>query len=102
MSSHQNQPDPDDMFAETRMSFGEHIEDLRTHLIRAIVGFVVALCVSFFFAPSVLRFIAAPVESQLLEFWKRYDGNQQDKLMQEIRTGKQVPPIYTDLSLPRQ
>ena len=32
-------PDPDDMFADTRMSFGEHIEDLRSHLLRAIYGF---------------------------------------------------------------
>jgi len=102
MSSYLNQPDPDDMFADTRMSFGEHIEDLRTHLIRAIVGFVLALFVGFFIAPTVLNFIKAPVESQLNEFWERYSGNMQEKLMGEIRTGRQVPPIYIDLALPRR
>ncbi len=38
--AHPEPPDPDDMFADTRMSFGEHIEDLRTHLLRAIYGFL--------------------------------------------------------------
>ena len=30
--------DPEDYFAETRMSFGDHIEELRWHLFRAIIG----------------------------------------------------------------
>lgn len=34
---------PDDFFAETRMSFGDHIEELRTHLIRALLGLLVVL-----------------------------------------------------------
>ena len=38
MSFANTTPDPDDFFAETRMSFGEHLEDLRTHLWRAVKG----------------------------------------------------------------
>ena len=102
MSSHQNQPDPDDMFADTRMSFGEHIEDLRVHLIRAIVGFVLALIVSFFIGNAVLRFIAAPVEAQLLEYWERYNKEKRDQIIKEIKMGKEVRPIYTNLAFPRQ
>lgn len=37
--------DPDDVFADSRMSFGEHIEELRTHLLRAIVGLIAAVAV---------------------------------------------------------
>ena len=29
---------PDDIFADTRMSFGEHIDELRTRMIRALLG----------------------------------------------------------------
>jgi sec-independent protein translocase protein TatC len=72
-NSQQELADPDDFFAETRMSFGEHIEDLRTHLIRAIKGFLIALFVSFFLAKHVLAFIRAPVERQLIAFWDRYN-----------------------------
>lgn len=58
----------DDMFADTRMTFGEHIEDLRTHMIRALKGFALAVVIGFFFAKPVLRFIADPVDRQLLKF----------------------------------
>src|SRR5262245_340316 len=39
--------DPDDFFAETRMSFGDHIEELRAHLWRAIAGLGVCLVIGF-------------------------------------------------------
>jgi sec-independent protein translocase protein TatC len=90
------------MFSETRMSFGEHIEDLRAHLIRAIAGFVVAVIVAFIFAPTVLKFIAAPVEAQLLEYWKRYNQTKRDEITQQIKMGKEVAPIYTDVAFPRR
>ena len=35
--------DPEDMFSDTRMSFGDHLEDLRTHLWRAVKGFFIAM-----------------------------------------------------------
>lgn len=64
-------PDPDDLFAETRMSFGDHIEELRHHLWRAILGFLVGLVISFFIGWSALRFISAPVERELNRFYQK-------------------------------
>src|SRR6476646_990759 len=37
----------EDLFADTRMSFGEHIEELRTHLLRAIKGLLFFLTIGF-------------------------------------------------------
>src|SRR5437868_7904103 len=71
MSKDPRNIDPDDFFAETRMSFGDHIEDLRTHLWRAIKGFVIACVLGFFLGSHVLRFIAKPVEEQLQAFYDR-------------------------------
>src|SRR6516225_6074927 len=62
-------PEAEDMFEDTRMSFGDHLEELRQHLWRAIFGFLIALCFSFFIGKAILRVIAAPVEEQLLEFY---------------------------------
>jgi sec-independent protein translocase protein TatC len=62
-------PDPDDFFAETRMSFGDHIEELRTHLWRAIKGFGIALFFSFFIGKAVMNFITAPVKAELKKFY---------------------------------
>lgn len=65
-------PDPEDMFADTRMSFGDHIEELRTHLIRAVIGFVVGMVVSLWpLGPYVLRIIVNPLEDQLEAFHRR-------------------------------
>lgn len=69
MATSDRHTDSEDMFAETRMSFGEHLEDLRKHLWRAIAGFLVALFLSFFIARPVLHFIAKPVEDQLAAFF---------------------------------
>jgi len=63
--------DPDDFFAETRMSFGDHIEELRQHLWRAIYGFCLALFFSFFIGKYVLDGITAPVKQQLDAFYEK-------------------------------
>ena len=52
----------EDMFEDTRMSFGDHLEELRLHLWRAIAGFLIALFFSFFIGKQVLRVISAPVD----------------------------------------
>ncbi len=69
MALFDDRDEADDVFADTRMTFGEHLEDLRLHLWRAVFGFLVALAVSFFLGRPALRFIAAPVEQQLGEFY---------------------------------
>jgi sec-independent protein translocase protein TatC len=63
--------DPDDFFADTRMTFGDHLEELRLHLWRAMAGFGVALFLSFFIGKAAVEFITAPVKRQLGEFHKR-------------------------------
>jgi sec-independent protein translocase protein TatC len=105
MSSQDRYPDPDDMFADTRMTFGEHIEDLRTHLIRAGIGFIFCLIGSFFIAPWVLNFIARPVDRQLNAYWKRYYQRKREEVISSLRSGNSpiaAVPIHTDVLLPRQ
>ena len=63
--------DTDDFFAETRMSFGDHIEELRTHLWRAIYGFGIALVFSLFIGHHIVKLITAPVSEQLTKFNQR-------------------------------
>jgi sec-independent protein translocase protein TatC len=49
--------DPDDY----RMSVGEHLEELRSRLILALVGFVVALVVCLFFGTTVISVFCKPL-----------------------------------------
>jgi sec-independent protein translocase protein TatC len=77
--------DPEDYFAETRMSFGDHIEELRTHLIRAIYGFVIGMAVAVIFAKVVFHVITAPVQEQLMEFYNR----RVEKVAKELKEGSE-------------
>lgn len=72
--------DPDDYFKDTRMSFWDHIEELRTHLWRAIIGFVVALIAGLFVGQHAVEFISKPVSDQLMEFYNRRARNVLQKL----------------------
>jgi sec-independent protein translocase protein TatC len=81
--------DPDDFFAETRMTFGDHLEDLRIHLWRAVAGFGVALFLSFFVGQAAVNFITAPVKEQLREFYNR----RVEKTMKELQSDPNLRKI---------
>lgn len=75
----------DDFFADSRMSFGDHLEELRTHLLRAIkgllffvlIGFVLDALGTFLDQPWIgvgrpmMQVITAPVREKLKEFYDR-------------------------------
>src|SRR5262249_5563684 len=87
-----NLPDPgtdsEDMFADTRMSIGDHIEDLRAHLIRAIKGFLIGMVLGLWpLGPYVLNIITTPVERQLYEFEKRKLKRQLAEDEERMRAG---------------
>jgi sec-independent protein translocase protein TatC len=85
MKSSTDNYDSEDMFADTRMSFGDHLEDLRTHLWRAVIGFAIAMCLSFFIGKPFLDwFIIHPVEVQLQEYYDRLDAKQKAKALDQI------------------
>ncbi len=90
MSTNNQHADPEDMFADTRMSFGDHLEELRVHLWRAVGGFLVALIFSFFIGNWVMGIIAHPVEEALGNF---YD-NRVKKVLAEVDASQknELPP----------
>jgi sec-independent protein translocase protein TatC len=85
----------EDPFAATRMPFGEHIEDLRRHLLRALAGFAVAAVLGFYVSPEVLEFIKAPVERELALFQQR----RQERLGKLLTEGDRE---LTEVNRPRE
>ncbi len=85
---------PKDAFADSRMSLGDHIEELRKHLLRALLGFGIALIAGFCLSPDVLRFLAAPVDRALATFHQR----RMERLMRELAEGD---PRLSDINRPR-
>ncbi len=76
---------PDDIFAHSRMSFGDHIEELRKYLLRAIYGLLAVLFGGFILdnvgatlgnpyiglGRPMLQVIVEPAESQVRAFYNR-------------------------------
>src|SRR3954453_21530213 len=81
--AYENHDDSEDLFADTRMSFGDHLEDLRLHLLRAMYGFLFAFVIALFIAKPVLLFIAAPVEKQLGIFYDQRASQIEESLKSE-------------------
>lgn len=87
----------EDLFADTRMTFGEHIEELRTHLISAIKGLVFCMTIGFVLdsigyavgkdwigvGRPMMDVITNPVREQLKAFYDR----RFQKLMDEEKAG---------------
>jgi sec-independent protein translocase protein TatC len=74
--------DSEDFFSETRMSFGDHLEELRWHLWRAVIGFVLILTLVFVFdfvgyltdthfgiGRPMMDLITKPVEDALVRYY---------------------------------
>ena len=49
-----------------RMSFLEHLEELRSRIIKMIIGIFVALCVSFSFTDPLWHFVVQPAKAALI------------------------------------
>ena len=86
---------PDDIFKDSRMSFGDHIEELRTRMIRAIKWLLLFLIIGFVLdgigqtvgnpkigiGKPMIEVITDPVESQVRDFYdRRADKVFKDKL----------------------
>lgn len=73
-----------DLFDDSTMSFGEHLEALRYHLIMALIGFTVAMILMLFCSKPVMRIVTTPVESATLNsIIKQYGTPEQIKQAQE-------------------
>jgi sec-independent protein translocase protein TatC len=57
----------DDEHAEVRMSFGEHIEDLRRRLIYALLGVAVGVGVATYYVYAIVAFLTHPLRMALAE-----------------------------------
>lgn len=60
-----------DLFDDSTMSFGEHLEALRLHLFKAIIGFVLAICLTLYFGNSIVAVIREPIDTALARYGKK-------------------------------
>lgn len=61
----ENMPKTYDLFDDTTMTFGEHLEVLRIHVFRAVLGLFLAVLVSLLFGDRIFQWLRMPVEQAL-------------------------------------
>jgi len=59
----------DEVFKDSVMTFGEHLNELRGALWRAILGLAVGVLLGFFVADAIVRFIQSPLEAALKRYY---------------------------------
>ncbi len=58
----------DDLFEDSRMTFGEHLEELRTALVRSLIGIAIGCLIGFFVADKLVDFLQRPLFDALRDF----------------------------------
>lgn len=91
----------EDLFEGSRMSFGEHLEELRVVLVRALIGVALGCVVGFYFADRVVKILEKPLVDAVNDY--RFE----DATNELISRYEFVPPEYTawmdqDHKIPRQ
>ncbi len=74
----------DDLFDESTMSFGDHLEELRQCLWRALWWVVGGFVIGLLFGSTVVRFIQTPLKSALMEYYQKRAEDRVDAQMNEL------------------
>lgn len=86
---------PDEsLFEETKMSFGDHIEELRIRLFKAVIGVVIGFLLGLYFANSVVNLLQKPLRVAISEFKARVTrekANEVDIFVDQERDERDQP-----------
>jgi len=61
-------PQSHDLFDESTMSFGDHLESLRVHLWKALIGLAICVVGALFIGHKIVEVVRAPIDSALKEY----------------------------------
>lgn len=81
-----------DLFEQSTMTFGEHLEALRTCLFKSVIGLVVGFVIGLSFGGQVVNFIQSPLQDALTDYYKTQSVKQVDKKLQDMASnGEELP-----------
>ncbi len=83
--------DDEDLFQSSTMTFGEHLEELRTCLIRATLGLAVGVVVGFFVARPFVHLIEQPLKRALANYYSHRAIETFDEWRPRVEGGAPLP-----------
>ena len=76
-------PQEDNLFKESSMSFGDHLEELRRCLFKCIFGVVVCFIIGLFFGSSVMNIIQKPLTRSLVRYLDKQNRVKVEKMIDQ-------------------
>jgi sec-independent protein translocase protein TatC len=94
----------EDLFKDSTMTFGEHLEELRGALLRSLAGLVLGLIFGLLVGRQAVAFIQAPLESALQRYLLRRSVTQMDTdatplTAEEMRMVDQQRMVFDDYKI---
>ena len=92
----------DDLFEDSRMSFGEHLEELRRVLVRSLYGLVIGCVIGFYFANDIVKFLQQPLNQAIGTFkieqsmgkLEEENGFVPPEMAQRMKSQRMIPKTY--------
>ncbi len=82
----------EDLFRESTMTFGEHLEDLRGCLFRSLVGLVLGFVIGLCVGQWVVEYIQTPLRAALTEYYQgRTISLVKQRLLEMQAAGRKLP-----------
>jgi sec-independent protein translocase protein TatC len=95
----------EDLFKDSTMTFGEHLEELRGALFRAVIGLTLAVGVGLYFGDSVVGLIQYPLKKALVKYYQQNSADKAlaaglitdgDQFKQELQANNQVSIVVEE------
>lgn len=88
-----------DLFSDSTMTFGEHLEELRACLFKAIIWLAVGICAGLYVGGDVANYIQTPLENALRTFYqnKSIEGVQHEAAKTSDKSMTETPAEATKL-----
>jgi sec-independent protein translocase protein TatC len=76
---------------KSKMSFGEHLEELRKALFKSIAALFVGFLVGMYFANDIIDYVQTPVRASLADFYMRQSVRQQQQHIEKLEEEGKTP-----------
>jgi sec-independent protein translocase protein TatC len=76
----------EDLFESSKMTFGEHLEELRRALIKATLALVIGFGIGLIFAGDLVRYVQTPLKAALKDYYTQMDKDSHRQLLERQRS----------------
>src|SRR4051794_13433145 len=80
----------------SKMSFGEHLEELRKAIFKSVAALFLGFLLGLWIGNDVIRYIEKPLNASLERFYFRQaDAKQKERIAEFTAKGREIPQGYS-------